>query len=96
MDQNVTGWRVVAALIDVVPLTLLFFEMAIAIGKVETAGASFNATLNTGQSLHLLFLAVVYYTVLEALTGTTIGKMILGLKVIRFDGQPLRFKRCGP
>ena len=91
-DNDVTGWRIVATLIDFVPLTILFFGMALTLGAVESAGASFNAALDGWQSLHFLALVLVYYTLLEAVTGTTIGKMLLGLRVLRMDGQSLRFK----
>ena len=87
-DFHVTGWRIVGALIDFIPLTILFFVMAIFLGEVETEGANFNATLNSNrQLLEFLGLTVVYYTIMEAVTGTTLGKMLLGLRVVKMDGS---------
>ena len=86
-DHHVTGWRIVAALADFVPLAILFAVMAATIGETETEGSSFSASLGTREGLIFLALTLVYYLGLEGLTGTTLGKMILGLRVVRTDGE---------
>ena len=85
-DFRVTGWRIVGALVDFIPLTILFFVMAIFLGEAAMGGGSFNVNLDGWPFLIFLGLAVVYYTTMEAVTGTTLGKMLLGLKVVKTDG----------
>lgn len=85
-DFHVTGWRIVAALVDFIPLTILFLVMATILGDVEKQGLSFNASLGGLQTLHFAGLALVHYVLMEGVCGTTLGKMMLGLKVIKLDG----------
>lgn len=35
-----------------------------------------------------LIVAILYFIVFEGITGTTIGKMLMGLKVVKEDGTP--------
>ena len=86
-DYEVTGWRIVAALVDFIPLAILFFVMAAVLGETDTEGSSFNANLDGWQAVHFLALTLVYYGLSEAITGTTLGKMLVGLKVVRLDGD---------
>ena len=88
LNYNVTGWRIVAALVDFVPLIGLFFVTALTLGQLEVEDSTFNATLGGWQMIHFMLLTLVYYSVSEALTGTTLGKMLLGLMVVKRDGGP--------
>jgi uncharacterized RDD family membrane protein YckC len=45
-----------------------------------------------GQAtLFLLFLVLCYYVLAEAYTGMTLGKRIVGIRVVEEDGSELRF-----
>jgi len=39
-----------------------------------------------------LFITYVYFLLMTKITGQTLGKMILGIKVVRADGKPLEWK----
>src|SRR4051812_1199338 len=69
------GKRALALLID-----LLVYCVAMSLLVLLTGGI--------GTSLSL-FLWLVYCTCMEAIKGATIGKMALGLCVIRQDGSPI-------
>ena len=91
-DHDVTGWRIVAAFVDFIPITILLFILAAFLGETESEGGSFSATLNdTGTVILFLALALLYYMLLEVVTGTTLGKMLLGLRVVKLDETPYRW-----
>jgi uncharacterized RDD family membrane protein YckC len=84
------GRRLVAGLIDVAPIIL------------ATVGALFRfhtGQLITDQSPSFMFMLiywcagifyVVYTTVIESLAGRSLGKLLMGLRVIGLDGQPAK------
>ena len=86
-DYQVTGRRIVAALIDFVPLIVLFLVLAVTIGDFETEDGV-NVALSGGPALLFFVLMLAYYTVSEALAAMTLGKFIMGLKVVKADGSP--------
>lgn len=87
IEYHIAGWRIIAALVDFIPLAILFFVMAIFLGEIETEGASFNATLDESGMLHFMGLVLMYYILMESATGTTLGKLLLGLKVVKINGE---------
>jgi|GEM_PF-2671719 hypothetical protein len=72
-DIEVTGRRIVAALIDLVPLTILLVVMTALFGETEsTDGPEFSGSrtsLTGWPFVFFIFLALAYYTVLEGLVG---------------------------
>ncbi len=89
---DVTGRRILAALIDILLMSFLFLAMAAVLGDVgkENTGNSkysWGATLEAGPFILYLGLVYAYYAILEALTGATLGKMVIGLKVVKLDGS---------
>jgi uncharacterized RDD family membrane protein YckC len=74
--------RFVAALIDGIALQIVFSILNLAIT---------GSLLDMPTYLEMLMniTSFVYYIVLTGLYGQTLGKMALGLKVVRQDGQPL-------
>ena len=100
---HVTCRRIVAALIDLVPLILLFHIMAAVFGSVggwsvhaEGGSVTFytnESTRDGGVPLYIyLFLALSYHIVLERVWAATVGKMITGLTVVKGDGGPYGWK----
>ena len=95
-NYHVTGRRIVAALIDLVWLILLFFIIAVVAGDVTTRDESgdsyfeFTAfstfTLAGWPLLIYYFLAFSYFIVMERVWAATLGKMIMGLTVVKVGG----------
>ncbi|MBI5288423.1 MAG: RDD family protein [Chloroflexi bacterium] len=96
-QENITGRRVVAALIDVLILTVVFVVMSIAFGDTETGRRETGNGETTGVWVNLtgwplvLYLVIVlaYYTILEATLHQTVGKIAMGLEVVSLAGKPL-------
>ena len=73
------GPRFVAALID-----------GIIIGVVAGILSAIFGPSNAGVSGGLTgLLALVYIIVMEATQGATVGKMVMGLRVVKEDGSPI-------
>ena len=94
LDKAV-GARVGAAIIDIIILAVFFGIMAALFGdsnaKNDDSGASFNLNL-TGFPAFIYFAGVFcYYWLLEATRGQTVGKMIVGLRVVKADGTALSY-----
>jgi len=91
LDYNVTGRRIVAALLDLIPLIVLFFVMAAAVGHSSTTVDEGGTTthivrLDSGQFGLYCLLALGYFVGFEALADRTPGKFLMGLKVVKLDG----------
>lgn len=93
-----TRQRVKAALVDVVPMLVLFFAMASIFGDVggsdggpNSSSTGFSFSLGGWGFIHYLALVVVYYTVSEVITGTTFGKWTVGLTVVDSEGRRPKF-----
>lgn len=74
--------RAVALVIDVL-ITFLGFGYAIAAATGGTTDAGFE--LEGSPALGLFLLIALYWVVLEATVGATVGKLLLGLRVRRID-----------
>ena len=88
--------RFVAVLLDAV---IVFFPLGIVVGLMTgggyaNRGAGYaDAGINVGGSAFLLLLALGlgYYIVCEAATGATLGKRIVGIRVLGEDGEQVTF-----
>lgn len=98
-DYQVTGRRIVAALIDLIPLIAVYLALAATIGDIDTEGSlstigdistesSVFVNLSGAAAVLFFVLVLAYYTVSEALAAMTLGKFIMGLKVVKADGSP--------
>lgn len=88
------GSRAMAFIID---LLIIFGTVILTLGVgLFFAGASFSIGWEEGIDvlisvyIILLFLGSTYFVFLEGITGRTLGKMILGIRIIRDDGEPMR------
>jgi uncharacterized RDD family membrane protein YckC len=86
---HVAGRRIVAGLIDTILLFLLFIALAAAFGGVSTEDGTLEASLDNAAFALFILLALAYYAAAETLTGRTAGKAVMGLRVVRADGEPL-------
>ena len=85
------GRRLLALIIDVIIMTIIsaliililtysFPASLDAIQRVERPGS-----VSTTQSLAVF----IYFIVMEALWGATLGKMALGIRIVKVDGAPI-------
>ena len=96
-DYKVTGRRIVAALLDLIPLVVLFLVMAAAFGNfgktVDEEGTHiYRVSLINGPLLLYCLLALGYFVGFEALAARTPGKVFMGLKVAKLDGGSYGWK----
>jgi uncharacterized RDD family membrane protein YckC len=88
--------RFVAVLLDAV---MIFLPLALVVGLMTGGGYSehgdgyFNAGIDIGGTAFWLLVAlgVGYYTVCEAATGATLGKRLVGIRVVGADGGDVTF-----
>lgn len=85
MEAVGVGRRAVAIIIDSILLMILGWALALVMG--QTSGAGFN--LEGGPALLWFLIAMAYYVVMEATSGGTIGKKVMGLKVVKVGGGPI-------
>lgn len=78
--QSVRGRRIAAALIDLIPLTILSLGFA-----ERTTDNGFFVSLEGGRFVLVAVLALAYWFVAEAITGATLGKWLLRLRVVGTD-----------
>jgi uncharacterized RDD family membrane protein YckC len=91
LRYNVTGTRIVAALIDIAVIAAVFVMMALAWGDVGKSGndgsSSFHVYLTGGPFLLFLVATFAYFVLFEGLLGATLGKIAAGLRVVDVDGS---------
>lgn len=94
MQSVGVGLRAIAGLIDLVVLVVITSCVLVVFGYgTDEDATDFSSALeSTPQWLNLLGIVVgiIYFTIMEAASGTTPGKRLLKLRVVRFDGSPLR------
>jgi len=88
---NVTGSRIIAALIDIALFLLVFLLMAALWGNMGTTSQdnthNAHAYLNGGPLLLFFLIQFGYFLLFEGLFSATLGKMVMGLKVVDVDGS---------
>jgi len=86
------GRRAVATIIDGILLFVVHFALGVVISLL--AGRTKGAGLGLTYALYCLtsLLGFGYFIVLEATTGATLGKMALGMRVVKEDGSPCDWK----
>jgi uncharacterized RDD family membrane protein YckC len=83
LDIHVTGRRILAIIVDALLLGLLFSPIYVLFDAIS--GDSVSASLEVLQTLIYSVGALLYFTLLEGYAGQTVGKMLLGIKVVRED-----------
>lgn len=82
------GKRAAAMLIDGAALLAIGWMIALATGDATATGFA----LSGAPALLLFVVAFAYFIVLEARLGATLGKLALGLIVIREDGAAIDWR----
>ena len=89
MDGNdVIGRRIGAAIIDSGIVVVLLLLVGALFGNDAGEDASVSQQLGPLDSLLFLGLTFLYFWGTEATSGQTLGKRVLGLKVVSADGVP--------
>jgi uncharacterized RDD family membrane protein YckC len=88
-DLHVTGRRVLAIIVDSIVLGIIFgvigIIFAMVFGTTSASGGSVSASVNGRPALISFVLFFLYFILLEGYLGQTVGKMLLGIKVVRED-----------
>jgi uncharacterized RDD family membrane protein YckC len=81
---QVTGRRVVATLIDGLVFGVAYWLLAAALGDVRTEGEAANwvSNLPGWASVAYGLFVFAYFVLLEGLLGQTLGKLVVGIKVV--------------
>jgi Tol biopolymer transport system component/uncharacterized RDD family membrane protein YckC len=87
VQEDLLGRRSSAALIDIALLAGVFLIFSLTVGDAGLGGGKVYAYLNGTWFLVYLAVVLVYYFALEASLGQTVGKRLLGLRVVRADGS---------
>jgi uncharacterized RDD family membrane protein YckC len=86
------GQRFLTSIIDNVVLYGINFGVGLVLGIVLLAAAGGEITKETELTINLIamvvgiFVAILYYFAMEVATGTTVGKLVMGTKVVSADG----------
>jgi uncharacterized RDD family membrane protein YckC len=84
------GRRLVVALVDgPIVFFALGFAVAAVTGNVSSSPEGIGFRLEGSLALALLALWFVYYVVLEATLGATLGKLLVGVRVRTPEGEPI-------
>jgi uncharacterized RDD family membrane protein YckC len=84
-DIHVTGRRVLAIIVDSIVLGLIFGVMGMLFGMISASSGSMSASVNGIPTLVTFVIFLLYFTLFEGYLGQTLGKMLLGIKVVRED-----------
>jgi len=87
------GKRVGAYIIDIVLLTIVFVIVGVIVGLGSGPVPSTPEAVSAGQSymysVITAALTLAYFALLEAGSGQTLAKRMLGIKVVMADGSPV-------
>jgi uncharacterized RDD family membrane protein YckC len=86
-QEDLLGRRIGAALIDLAVLAAVFAILAATIGESTVGEGGFSFDLYGAEAVLYFGLVLLYYFALEAVLGQTVGKLLLGLRVLRADGS---------
>jgi uncharacterized RDD family membrane protein YckC len=81
--------RLVGFGVDVVVVMLAQFLLGVLAGRRWGVDVERSTTLQGAVVVFTLLFAVLYPTVLYTLTGQTIGKLVVGVRVLALDGELL-------
>ena len=85
LEVHVTGRRVLATIVDAIIFSVYFWVLAILFGTSSTEAGGISLSLGGLGTLLYLVGVFAYYLLLEGYLGQTVGKMLLGIKVVRED-----------
>lgn len=81
------AWRAWALILDIAVLLIIGYFVAVAFGATSATGYEING----GPALLSFLIWFAYYVLLETAFGGTIGKLLVGLKVVNSQGCRITF-----
>lgn len=91
MEYASLGKRIGGGIIDAILLGIVNAILGAATGGNSAGGGAVNVGTSGGASLLFFMIAIAYFVVLEATQGATVGKMALGMKVVKEDGSAISY-----
>ena len=88
MEYVGVGRRLVATLVDAIIIGILFGVIS-GLLSIQQGPMSDSFEVLGTSNIASVAVGIVYYAALEAATGATIGKRLLGLRVVMVDGTPV-------
>jgi uncharacterized RDD family membrane protein YckC len=87
------GRRLLALIIDGIILLIVGWIIAVVFpssGVMTAGGDAWERFKHMGPGAVLqIIIPFVYYIVMEAMQGATVGKIALGIRVVKLDGSPM-------
>jgi uncharacterized RDD family membrane protein YckC len=74
---------VLATIVDLIVLGVIFAVLTVPFGSSSVEGAAVSGSLGTLGTLLYTVIALAYYVLMEGYLGQTVGKMLLGIKVVK-------------
>ena len=86
--------RLLGALIDLVVLAVVLIVIGVVLASVMRSAVS-EAVANVGGTLAIAAVLIVLPTTVDTLTrGRTLGKLAVGIRIVRDDGGPIVFRQA--
>jgi uncharacterized RDD family membrane protein YckC len=86
-NEDVLGLRISAALVDLAVLFVLSIVLSVVTGEATIEDGNVSFYLNNAGLGLFLALVILYYFAPEAAFGRTLGKLLLGVRVVDRDGS---------
>ncbi len=84
-DVHVTGRRILAIIVDGLVLSIPFMLISSLFRTTPAGGGNVSTSGSVLAALIGFVIFLLYFILLEGYLGQTVGKMLLGIKVIRED-----------
>lgn len=88
---DVLGRRIGAYVIDSILLGIVFVILGLATGGGSSSDNGASIKLGGGATLLFVVISFAYFIVCEGMTGQTLGKRLLGIRVVNQDGSRVSF-----
>ena len=90
MNYASVPWRAWALILDVTVLFIISYAVALIFGMASATGFEIQG----GPAFLAFFIWFVYYVASEARFGATIGKALVGLRVVNTQGCPITLSQA--
>ena len=81
------GRRFLAVLVDSILLGIVFGVMGALLGQSQVSGGNVSVSLTGVPAMVTFVIFFLYFIVLEAALGATLGKLLLGIRVVDVEGS---------